>query len=147
MVRYITHTSCSAYGFSLQIAWKAFDKECSSFDVVVVLEVISSLGGARLESQPFYISVTDIRRLAEYLVTDSEAKVGVEQYPYIPMNLGFEIVILDRDAEEATIQVLLNLGIHNERRVYCGCRSQVSINEITNLATSLRNVIASYGQS
>ncbi len=75
------------------------------------------------------MSRDDFGRLAKFLVDQSSVDC-VDRFPFVPMNLGFELTIRDADEEEATVQTLLNVGMHDGKRVYAGCLGQVRLADL-----------------
>lgn len=83
----------------------------------------------RVKSVPFYMSHAEFQRLVDFLLDQMRVDCD-DRFPFVPTNLGFELSILDVDDVEATIQVLLNVGVFDGSRVYAGCRFQTIIEDL-----------------
>ena len=109
-------------------------------DCVISIEYDKSLDVSNVESISFYMSNDDFRRFACFLVDQLHVECD-DRYPFVTTNLGFELSILDADELEATVQILLNVGMNRGNRVYIGCQGQVLVSELQQFASILLNLI------
>jgi len=105
-----------------------------SVDVAISLTI--PVGKHTFQSMPTIVFVADLVRLAEYVQTSLNDEPG---YPFVPMNLGFELSAFDNDGYVTTIQLfLLAAEPENTQASYVGCRGPVLNDALEDFAQELK---------
>ena len=108
-------------------------------DCTLTLNYADVLNVASVVSVPEYLSARDIRRLADFITTQSQSDCE-HRDTFVTLNLGFEVSIDDPDEWDAHIQVLLNVGMVDGNRVFSGSSGQIEIAELQKFSNTLRGI-------
>jgi hypothetical protein len=139
-----------AGGYRVAFTFDNGDASKEYLDTTVELSLGAELGAFTVRSQPTFIAVKDLQRLAAYLedhVAALQKDPNREPPPFVPLELGFQIHalsgdVLSEDEGEFTLRCMVNVGQgpDDSSRVYVGAESAVDVTRVKEFIASLEGV-------
>ncbi|HYT93729.1 MAG TPA: hypothetical protein VEL76_33730 [Gemmataceae bacterium] len=145
-----------AGGYQVTFAFHNGRASREYLDAVVELSLPAELGAVAVKSQPTFIAVKDLQRLAAYL---GEHVAALQRDPdrdaplFVPLELGFQLQALSGDVDsdndgEFTLRFMINVGQPAEgSRVYVGAESTVEVVRIREFIASLEGIASESSRS
>jgi hypothetical protein len=122
--------------------------ESSVVDVVVHLIPNKVVQCSVVSSVSAFISIRDLNRFSDYLVQNTGPDGPIVDYPFVSIELGFELTVYDSDEVEATIGLYVNMGSYEyDRIMYCGMRGRFGVDSIAEFSRNIRAVASEFIES
>ena len=107
-------------------------------DCVLLLKSKLSNVAFDISSVPFFLTKRDFEKWAIF-IENRIASAGCAD-PFVTYGLGFQFTILDADDFESSIVVLLNVGMAEDNRIYCGSEIRVLTEKLATFAHGLQAI-------
>ena len=115
--------------------------DTGKYDCTCSLTPDVQTGISRIESIPFYITLSDIERMIEYLNNHIQLLISdkeIKETAFFFYGLGFQFQALDGDVTseiegDFTLRIMLNVGSapSTGTRIYCGCECVVDVASVS----------------
>jgi hypothetical protein len=137
MVTPTIKVECSSEALSFMLTVERRSDSSDVFDAVASVRAVGFDSQISATSKAWSISRAELQRLSQYILDRAEPSDTIDRACFVPLELGFEVVVCDSDGEDAYASFHVNVSDYGTKRAYCGIQGQFEIQSLKRFSNLL----------